>query len=223
MADASLPGRQDRGLPDLVPCGALLDDLLEQVADDTLPADAAHQETCPHCRAALTELADVWAPVRRLAAENVTAPPTLTSAIMERVHAIAAHGWHAVLTGHSGVLRIAAWIVAVIARRAAASVPGVGTVHGQVTPPAAAFSPVTVGFPPAGPSRSQRAAAAGIGVAGRRVVVRIAVTAAAGLPLPALAEQIRRRVSAEVSILTGLAVAAVDVEVTDLIGAYPAG
>lgn len=216
MADPPFPGRRDRGLPDRVPCGALLDDLLEQVADGTPPADPAHQETCPHCRAALTELADVWAPVRRLAAEHVTAPPMLTSTIMERVHAIAAHGWHAVLTGHSGVLRIAAWVVAVIARRAAAGVPGVGTVTGQVTPPAAALGRVPAGFPPAGPSRSQRAAAAGIGVAGRQVDIRIAVTAAAWRPLPALAEQIRRRVSAEVSATTGLAVAAVDVEVTDL-------
>ena len=84
MDDAPLPGRPSRGLPDGVPCGALLDELLEQVADGTSPADPANQETCPHCRAALTELADVWAPVRRLTAENVTAPPTLTSTIMER-------------------------------------------------------------------------------------------------------------------------------------------
>ena len=216
MDDAPLPGRPSRGLPDDVPCGALLDDLLEQVADGTPPADPAHQETCPHCRAALTELADVWAPVRRLTAQDVTAPPTLTSTIMEQVRAIAAHGWHAVLTGHSDALRIAAWVVAVIARRAAADVPGVGTVHGQVTPPAAALSPVPAEYPPDRLSRAQRSAAAGIGPAGRRVVVRIAVTAAAGTPLPALAEQIRHRVSAEVSTMTGLRVATVDVEVTDL-------
>jgi uncharacterized alkaline shock family protein YloU len=216
MDDAPLPGHPSRGLPYGVPCGALLDDLLEQVAEGTPPADPVHQETCPHCRAALTELADVWAPVRRLTAEYVTAPPTLTSTIMERVRAIAAHGWHAVLTGHSGVLRIAAWVVAVIARRAAANVPGVGTVHGQVTSPAAGLGPVPAEYPPDRPSRAQRAAAAGIGVAGRGVVVRIAVTAAVGTPLPALAEQIRHRVSAEVSTMTGLRVTAVDVEVTDL-------
>ena len=216
MGDAPLPGRSSRALPDRAPCGALLDDLLEQVADGTPPADPAHQETCPHCRAALTDLADLWAPVGRLTAEYVTAPPTLTGTIMERVHAIAAHGWHAVLTGHSGVLRVAAWVVAVIAGRAAADVPGVGTVHGQVTPPAAALGQVPTQYPPDRPSRPQRAAAAGIGVAGRRVVIRIAVTAAAGTPLPALAELIRHRVSAEVSSMAGLRVAAVDVEVTDL-------
>ncbi|SDY67365.1 Uncharacterized conserved protein YloU, alkaline shock protein (Asp23) family [Modestobacter sp. DSM 44400] len=216
MVDAPLPGRPGRGLPDRVPCGAMLDDLLEQVADSTPPADLAHQGTCPHCRAALAELGDLWTPVRRLAAVDVTAPPTLTSTIMERVHAMAAHGWHAVLTGQPGVTRIAAWVVAVIARRAVAGVPGVGTVVGQVTPPAAALGPVTAEYPSDRPSRAQRGAAAGIGVAGRRVVVRVAVTAAAGIPLPALAEQIRRRVSAEVSTLTGLIVAAVDVEVTDL-------
>jgi uncharacterized alkaline shock family protein YloU len=164
----------------------------------------------------LTELADLWAPVGRLTAEYVTAPPTLTGTIMERVHAIAAHGWHAVLTGHSGVLRVAAWVVAVIARRAAADVPGVGTVHGQVTPPAAALGRVRAEYPPARPSHAQRVAAAGVGVAGQGVVVRIAVTAAIGTPLPAMAEQIRHRVKTEVSTMTGLRVAAVDVEITEL-------
>ena len=48
MDDAPLPGRPSRGLPDRVPCGALLDDLLEQMADSTPPADPAHQETCQH-------------------------------------------------------------------------------------------------------------------------------------------------------------------------------
>ena len=221
MGDGPLPGRSSRALPDCVPCGALLDDLLEQVADGTPPADRVHQETCPDCRAALTELADLWAPVGRLTAEYVTAPPTLTSTIMERVHAIAAHGWHAVLTGRSGVLRVAAWVVAVIARRAAADVPGVGTVHGQVTPPAAAPGPVPAEYPPARPSHAQRVATAGVGVAGQGVVVRIALTAAVGTPLPAMAEQIRHRVRTEVSMMTGLRVAAVDVEVTELDGWPP--
>src|SRR5215213_11142247 len=111
MADVPLPGHPSRGLPDRIPCGAWLDDLLEQVADGTPPVDLAHQEACRHCRAALGELADLWIPVRRLAAVNVTAPSSLTGTIMERVHAIAAHGWHAVLTGQSGgVTRIAAWV-----------------------------------------------------------------------------------------------------------------
>ena len=216
MAEALLPGHPSRGLPDRVPCGAWLDDLLEQVADGTTPADPAHQEACQHCREALAELAELWIPVRRLAAVDVTAPSSLTSTVMERVHAIAAHGWHAVLTGQSGVTRVAAWVVAVIARRAAAGVPGVGTVLGQVTPPAAALDQVHAEYPPDQPSRAQRAAAAGIGVAGRPVVVGIAVTAAVGTPLPALAEQIRRRVGSEVRAMTGLNVSGVDVEVTDL-------
>jgi hypothetical protein len=92
----------------------------------------------------------------------------------------------------------------------------VGTVHGQVTPQAAVFGSVHAEYPPDRPSRPQRAAAAGIGVAGRPVVVGIAVTAAVGTPLPALAEQIRRRVGAEVRAMTGLSVSGVDVEVTDL-------
>jgi uncharacterized alkaline shock family protein YloU len=216
MVDVPLSGHPRHSLPDRVPCGAWLDDLLEQVADGTPRADPAHQEACRHCREALAELAELWIPVRRLAAVNVTAPSSLTSAVMERVHAMAAHGWHAVLTGQSGVTRVAAWVVAVIARRAAARVPGVGTVLGQVTPPATALGQVHAEYPQDQPSRAQRAAAAGIGVAGRPVVVCIAVTAAVGTPLPALAEQIRRRVDVEVRTMTGLSVSGVDVEVTDL-------
>jgi len=223
MAGTPLTGHPSRGLPDRVPCGAWLDDLLEQVADGTPPVDLAHQETCRHCRAALAELAGLWTPVRRLVDVDVTAPSSLTSTIMERVHAIAAHGWHAVLTGQFGATRIAAWVVAVIARRAAAGVPGVGTALGQVAPPAAALGPVHAEYPLDRFSRAQRAAAAGIGVGGRPVVVCIAVTAAVGTPLPALAEQIRRRVGTEVRTMTGLRVAGVDVEVTDLIPRLPGG
>jgi uncharacterized alkaline shock family protein YloU len=205
------------GLPDRLPCGVPLDNLLRQVAEGIAASDAAHQEACPHCRAALAELAEFWAPVHRMAGEDVRAPASLTSTIMERVRPMATHGWHAVLTGTPGVTRIAAWVVAVIARRAAAGVPGVGSVRGQVTPPPVSVRSVSAEVVRGGPSSSQRAAAAGVGTAGRRVVIRVDVTADPGISLPTLAHEIRRRVTAEVTTMTGLSVEAVDVLVSDLV------
>ena len=46
-----------RRLPGLhpLPCGADLDALVAQVADD-VPGDLAHQAGCPHCQAALAQI-----------------------------------------------------------------------------------------------------------------------------------------------------------------------
>jgi uncharacterized alkaline shock family protein YloU len=93
----------------------------------------------------------------------------------------------------------------------------VGSVHGQVTPPPVSVRSVSAEVVRDGPSSSQRAAAAGVGTAGRRVVIRVDVTADPGTPLPALAHEIRRRVTADVSTMTGLSVEAVDVLVSDLV------
>lgn len=199
-----------------LPCGTLFDVILEQVADDTPPSDPQHQSHCPHCRAALAELTDIWAPVRTLLDEPTPPLETLTGSVMERVVAIATHGWHAVLQENPGVTRIAAWVVAIIARRAAAGVPGVGNVRGQITPMAASIVDVKAEYDRAQPTPGQRTQAAGIGVAGRRVVVAVSITADTDERLPALAQQIRSAVIAHVHALTGLEVIEVDVEVSDL-------
>ncbi|MCW2583342.1 MAG: Asp23/Gls24 family envelope stress response protein, partial [Klenkia sp.] len=96
-------------------CGCSLDDLLAQVADGADPADPDHQRACPHCRAALAELAGLWAPVRELAETAPATPAGLDAKVMERVGAMATHAWHAVLPETDGVTRVAAWVVAVVA------------------------------------------------------------------------------------------------------------
>lgn len=204
--------------PERLPCGTRFDDLLDQVADDIQPADPEHQASCPHCRATLAELADIWAPVHAVAKEQTPAPDTLTASVMERVVAIATHGWYAVLKDTPGVTRIAAWVVAVIARRAAAGVPGVGQVRDRISPSAAAIADVRAEFDLAQPTAGQRTQAAGIGVAGRSVVVAITISAEAGQPLAAVAEEIRKAVIRHVRALTGLEVIEVDVHVADLDG-----
>jgi len=50
--------RADLGA-DRLPCGASVDSLLEQVADGAPRSDPQHQRDCPHCRAAVPEVARV--------------------------------------------------------------------------------------------------------------------------------------------------------------------
>lgn len=195
-------------------CGCSLDELLAQVADGTDPADPDHQRACPHCRAALAELAELWAPVRTLEEPPAT-PAGLDAKVMERVSAMATHAWHAVVPETHGVTRVAAWVVAVVARRAAQRVEGVRSVRGQAAPPPAAVAAVRAEWT-GGPTAAQRAGAMGIGVSGRRVVVTVQLTVAPGHPLPRLAEDVRRSVVAGVGALTGLDVVEVDVHVADL-------
>lgn len=202
-----------------LPCGADLDDLAAQVAGEHPggdPAVQAHQRVCPHCRAALAEQAELDAALRELAAETPGTPPGLGGRVMERVGSMAVHGWHAVVPEPAGTTRIAAWVVAVVARRAAAAVDGVGDVVGRAVPPLAALVAVRAQYAGAGPTAEQRSGALGVGVAGRKVVVTVRLTARAGLPLPGLAQQVRRSVVDAVRELTGLEVVEVDVHVADL-------
>jgi uncharacterized alkaline shock family protein YloU len=218
-----------------LPCGAHPADLLEQIADQAAAAGPAsvdgaasaapgpsgevlaHQRVCPHCRAMIAELRELWAPVAQVSTATITAPPSLTRGIMDRVTALAQHNWHAVVEDNPGATRIAAWVVAIVARRAAASVDGVNTVSGRVHPADPAVADVQAAYGTTSRPSTHQALADGIGIAGRKVVVRVQITAAAGSPmLTVLAEQVRRRVILHVRALTGLDVVEVDVEVTDL-------
>lgn len=204
--------RPTPSLPSRLRCGVQLDDLIDQVADQAPPSDPEHQRGCPYCRAALGELADIWAPVSALVDELVSAPPVLLGAVMERVQAMSTSTWHAIVPDPPGRTATAAWVVAVIARRAAAGVPGVLEVSGLVAPVNAdADQPH-----PGAPSQDQRALAAGTGVAGGTVVVSLTVTVGLTEPLPVVTAQVRREVVRQVHSLTGLHVAAVDVFVADV-------
>jgi hypothetical protein len=73
-----------RGLPPL-PCGADLDALVVQVADGAAPRDPGHQAGCPHCRAALGQLGELWSLVDRLARERVEAPERIDAVALGRI------------------------------------------------------------------------------------------------------------------------------------------
>ena len=199
---------------DRLPCGAAVDGLLEQVADRARPADPVHQRDCPHCRAALHEFAALWEPVRALAAAEVEPPSDLVTNVMLQIRALARDGWHAVLAGPLGSTRIATWVSAVIARRAAGRVPGVLLSLGRAGPMAApATGSLSTG---AGPSGSRQRQARGVGVDGGNVVISLELVVEYGRDLHAVSAAVRREVIRYVEAMTGLTVLEVHVTVVDV-------
>lgn len=112
--------------PDQLPCGARLEELVAQVADNAPPADEAHQASCPYCHSALRHLHRSWADVTELAQEPVSVPRGLTAQIMVRVKTLAAQAADFILLGHPrGETRVSHSVVGRIGRQAASTVPGV--------------------------------------------------------------------------------------------------
>lgn len=71
-------------VPDLLPCGRQLVDLVGQVADGWDPWPA-HDQACTHCRHALLLLGQLWARLDALAADDVPSPHPLETAVLRRI------------------------------------------------------------------------------------------------------------------------------------------
>lgn len=193
-----------------LPCGRSWDALLEQVADGLSgPADQ-HQLTCPHCQAALAELGRVWAPVRQLAAEQVHAPHSLLRKVMEQVRAAARQSWHTLIPGERGSTRVAARVIATLARLAAARVPGVRVALGRTTEARAAGRAAAA-------TDQHDASGSAVGVAGGSTVVELALAAQYDAPLLELAERVRAAVVHDLTRLAGLQNVQVDVTIDDIL------
>jgi uncharacterized alkaline shock family protein YloU len=195
---------------DRLPCGMPVDDLLAQVAELTPPRDPAHQQHCPHCRATLSHLEDLWAPVHDLAADDVRAPAGLLQAVMAQVRELSRAGWSAVLLDDQGRTRIAARVVGAVARLAAESVPSVTLALGGGRVLSSADSATD----------QQHAAGAddatSIGVAGDRVVVDVQIAVDYGADMLAVAEQVRDRITQHIATQTALTTTEVNVTVVDV-------
>lgn len=195
--------RVDADAPELA-CGTSYDALVAQVAERRAPdaAAAAHQRTCPHCRAALAEMDDLWAPVLALADQRVRAPAGLLGSVMARVRELPRHrDWASVTGGEQGgpgTTRVAARVMGALARTAALQVPGVVRALG-------------------GGRADRGGPGTSVGVAGSHVVLQVSLVVARGQAIPALADRVREQVSAQVHALTGLVVAQVDVHVADAV------
>jgi uncharacterized alkaline shock family protein YloU len=190
-------------------CGAGIDELLEQAADGHAGQLTSHQRHCPHCQAALPEFSRVWAPVRSLAAEHVAVPAILKTAVASQIRKLIADVWYTLQLSDSGAIRIAAHVIATIAREAARTVPGVRAAFGRT-------HSTTAG--PAGKAalRHHHPHAAA-GVLGRTAVVDLAVAAHYGSQLDAIAHQVQQRAIAELRAKTGLHDVTVNVTIDDVI------
>jgi uncharacterized alkaline shock family protein YloU len=204
------PGRTLLGAATL-PCGADVDLLLEQVADGRSADRSVHQRQCVHCQAALRELSVLWAPVAELAAAPAPAPPGLAAAVMSQIHSLVRDIWYTLEITDSGAIRIAARIVAALARDCARMIPGVRVALGRSTEGkiAALAEKATLGH---------RHPHAAVGVLGRTAVVDLAVAVSYNDPAHQVARDIQRQVIATLRDQVGLRSVKVNVTVDDILG-----
>lgn len=193
-----------------LPCDAEVDLLLEQAADGRGADWDAHQQLCVHCQAALGEFTALWRPVAELAAATVPAPPGLVAAVMSQVRRLVHDVWYTLEITEIGVVRIAARIVAALARDSARMIPGVQialgrSTHGKV---AALAEEATLGH--------QHPHAA-VGVLGRTAVVDLAVAIGYGTPAHEVAREIQRHVTATLREQVGLRAVTVNVTIDEVL------
>jgi uncharacterized alkaline shock family protein YloU len=193
-----------------LPCGAEVDLLLEQVADGRAAGLEAHQRECVHCQAALRELAALWGPVTALAEAPVPAPPGLTASVMSQIRVLVRDVWYTLQTTNLGTIRIAARIVAALARDTARMVPGVRVALGRSTNSKLAGLAESATF-------QHRHPHAAVGVLGRTAVVDLAVAVTYGTPVHEVAREIQQHVIATLRDHIGLQAVAVNVTVDDVL------
>ena len=193
-----------------LPCGADVDLLLEQAAVGRGHDLDVHQRECVHCQAALGEFTALWEPVSELAAAPVPIPPGLAATVMSQIRALVRDVWYTLEITDIGVVRIAARIVATLARDSARMIPGVRVAFGRSTEgkTAALTEKATFGH---------RHPNAAVGVLGRTAVVDLAVAVTYRDPVHEVARDIQRHVTATLRDQVGLRNVTVNVTVDDIL------
>lgn len=191
-------------------CGASVDELLEQVADGLTEQLTPHQRQCPHCQAALAEFRQLWAPVHEYAQAPVSTPRRLKNTVMKQVDRLVQDVWYTLQLTDGGSIRIAARVVAAVARDTAALVPGVRVALGRTTDSRIAALVATA-------TSGHRHPHAAVGVLGRTAVVDLAVAVTYGDPAHEVAREVQRRVMAELQQKIGLQTVTVNVAIDDVL------
>jgi hypothetical protein len=177
--------------PRRLPCGADLEQLVVQVADNEPAANPAHQGRCPYCQATLRRLRDAWEDVHTLATQPVPIPPALTAQIMARVRILAGHAADSILIGHPrGATRISHVVIGRVIQRVAFTVPGVIFASARPIAPE-----------PPDP---------------RRVSVAIRLVVAYGPAVEALVQTVRAIIDRRVPALTGAQLTHIDITIEDI-------
>jgi uncharacterized alkaline shock family protein YloU len=191
-----------------VPCGIDIDSLLEQVAEGRATERDEHQANCPHCQAALIELADVWAPVRHLAEQPVATPTGILADVIRQIDRLTHDMWYTLHQAEAGAIKVAARVIAVTARQAALRVPGVRIAFGRSTATARAAEADT---------RQHRHPHAAAGVMGRTAVIDLALTVTHGQSIDHVARQVQQRVIADLRDTLELQHVTVNITVDDVL------
>ena len=187
-------------------CGADADDLLAQVAGGRAGERSPHQQHCPHCQAALAEYDRLWSPVREMAATKVHAPEGMLENALRRIRGAAENPSYGCLTGGGGTVRIAARVVVVIAREAAARVPGVRVALCRAAATGLSGDPRV-----------------DVGVSEEGTAIELTLSADYGEDVHALAQRIRVEVCEQVRALTGLDPVGITVVIDDVFPRMDAG
>jgi uncharacterized alkaline shock family protein YloU len=195
---------------DQLACGADVDQLLEQVADGNAEKLTSHQQHCPHCQAAIGEFTLLWAPVRELAATPVPTPADLTAAVMDRIRRLVNDVWYTLNVTDQGAIRIAARVVANLARDTARLVPGVRVALGRSTQAKLArlVEKTTL---------RHRHPHSAVGVLGRTAVVDLALAVQYGPPIHDIAHEVQQRVIAALQDSVGLQDVTINIHVDDVL------
>ena len=199
-----------------LPCGADIDLLLEQAAQGRGADLDEHQQRCVHCQAALGEFTVLWAPVAELAATPVSGPPGLAASVMHQVRGLVHDFWYTLETTEIGTVRIAARIVAALARDSARMIPGVRVALGRSS------HGLLAGLAEKASLRHRYPAAA-VGVLGRTAVVDLAVAVGYDDQAQQVARQIQRHVAAALRDQVGLRDVRVNVSIDDVLDGDDAG
>jgi uncharacterized alkaline shock family protein YloU len=190
-------------------CGADVDELIEQAAYGRAGQLTDHQRGCLHCQAALREFSRVWEPVRDLAAEQVSLPAAVRTAVSRQIRKLTADAWYTLDLADGGAIRIAARVVAMIARDAARQVPGARVVFGRSTRPRTAGQAEAATLGHRHPNEA-------VGVMGRTAAVDLAVTAQYGQELDAVGRGVQQQAIAALRDKAGLRDVLVNVTIDDV-------
>ncbi|WP_105971106.1 Asp23/Gls24 family envelope stress response protein [Streptomyces geranii] len=185
------------GDDELLPCGRPL----SQVWDDwERHPDDTHLHACPHCRDAVRGLDQLETAVRDLRneeADSALDTTTLTRRVMDLVRLELRPGRPLPLGGPAEDLWVMEAVAARVLRAAVESVTGVRAGSCRL--------------------RDLRADETADGAMDQGVAVCLDIHAPAGVSIPYLAEQVRERLLEAADRELGMAIAAVDIRVTDLV------
>jgi uncharacterized alkaline shock family protein YloU len=190
-------------LPVELECGAVVADLLEQVAEGHADELTSHQTGCPYCKLTLSRAADSWRAVEGLRAEPVQPSPQLLARVIQRTRA-GLEDWQIELGGERGVTRVSRAVLTSLAFWTASAAPGVREVLGA--------RPTGTDVQRAGASESRRERL----LSPHNLRIELELSLHYGLNAWVVAEEVRRAVIDQVWEVTGLELAGVELLIADV-------